>query len=145
MPSGRGRSRPVPARPYRDYAEWLGEQRPERAQEHWRELMDSFSVPTPLPFERETTAEQGHERKLVRIDRELDASLQAVARRYGLTVNTLVQGAWALVLGTHCQVDDIVFGATVWGRPPELPALWRLLECSSTRCQSACGSPPRWA
>ncbi|HET9316286.1 MAG TPA: condensation domain-containing protein, partial [Vicinamibacteria bacterium] len=48
------------------------------------------------------------------------ASLQDLARRSRLTLNTLVQGAWALALGHGCNGDDVVFGATLSGRPATL-------------------------
>ncbi len=44
-----------------------------------------------------------------------------------VTVNTLVQTAWALVLGRILSRDDVVFGATVSGRPAELPGVEHML------------------
>ncbi|WP_153183037.1 AMP-binding protein, partial [Streptomyces sp. E5N91] len=40
-----------------------------------------------------------------------------------VTMNTVVQGAWALALAQATGRDDVVFGATVSGRPPELPGV----------------------
>ncbi|KOG86371.1 hypothetical protein ADK38_31430, partial [Streptomyces varsoviensis] len=51
---------------------------------------------------------------------ERTAALAERARAYGLTLNTVVQGAWALVLGSLTGREDVVFGVTVSGRPPEL-------------------------
>ncbi|MFJ5885171.1 amino acid adenylation domain-containing protein [Kitasatospora cineracea] len=53
----------------------------------------------------------------------LAAGLTAAARRHGLTVNTLVQGAWAVLLGRLTGRTDVVFGTTVSGRPGELPGV----------------------
>ena len=44
-----------------------------------------------------------------------------LARRCQVTLNTVIQGAWSLVLARHAGMDDVVFGATVAGRPAELP------------------------
>ena len=44
-----------------------------------------------------------------------------MARRNGLTLNTIVQGAWALLLSRYSGEPDVVFGTTVSGRPAELP------------------------
>ncbi|MBY8854202.1 hypothetical protein K7G98_40585, partial [Saccharothrix sp. MB29] len=49
--------------------------------------------------------------------------LDAVARGHGLTVNTLVQGAWALTLARTAGQREVVFGSTVSGRPAELPGV----------------------
>ena len=48
------------------------------------------------------------------------AALEALAQRLQVTLNTLVQGAWALLLSRYAQADDVVFGAMVSGRPAEL-------------------------
>src|SRR5690606_21740558 len=50
-------------------------------------------------------------------------ALAAVARRTRVTTNTLVQGAWALLLGAHSGRDDVLFGATVSGRSVPLPEI----------------------
>ncbi|MEU0375068.1 amino acid adenylation domain-containing protein, partial [Streptomyces sp. NPDC006283] len=56
-------------------------------------------------------------------DEATTARLTAHARAAGLTLNTLVQGAWALLLGRELGRDDVVFGATVAHRPPEIPGI----------------------
>ncbi|MFB9840601.1 condensation domain-containing protein, partial [Actinoallomurus acaciae] len=53
----------------------------------------------------------------------VDGDLAGFARARGVTVNTVVQTAWALLLGLLTGRDDVVFGATVSGRPPELPGV----------------------
>ncbi|MEK8169898.1 condensation domain-containing protein [Streptomyces sp. M19] len=54
---------------------------------------------------------------------ETTAALGDVARRHGLTLNTVVQSAWALVLSRLTGREDVVFGTTVSGRPTELPGV----------------------
>src|SRR6202044_200863 len=49
------------------------------------------------------------------------ASLSGFARTHGLTLNTLLQGAWALMLAQLTGESEVVFGATVAGRPAALP------------------------
>ena len=46
--------------------------------------------------------------------------LQLLARENQLTLNTLVQGAWALLLNRYSSETDIVYGVTVSGRPTKL-------------------------
>src|SRR5262249_54852078 len=48
------------------------------------------------------------------------SDVEGFARRHRLTINTLVQGAFALLLGRYGDSDDVVFGVTVSGRPAEL-------------------------
>ncbi|MGH3781488.1 MAG: amino acid adenylation domain-containing protein, partial [Pseudonocardiaceae bacterium] len=47
--------------------------------------------------------------------------LQRVAQRNGLTLNTIMQGVWALLLSRYSAQQDVCFGATVSGRPADLP------------------------
>ncbi|MGJ3561527.1 condensation domain-containing protein [Streptomyces sp. INA 01156] len=54
---------------------------------------------------------------------DLTARLLGAAREHGLTLNTLLQGAWAVVLGRLTGRDDVVFGGTVSGWPPQVPGV----------------------
>ena len=56
----------------------------------------------------------------LRIDPQATARLVDGARSRGVTVNTLLQMAWALVVSRLTDRDDVVFGVTVSGRPAEL-------------------------
>ena len=56
----------------------------------------------------------------VSMSSETTAALTALAARLGVTANTIVQSAWAVLLGALTGTDDVVFGATVSGRPPAL-------------------------
>ncbi|MER5747007.1 amino acid adenylation domain-containing protein [Streptomyces sp. NPDC002225] len=120
-----GREHPLPARrPFRAYLDWLERQDLAEAEAYWRETLDGFAAPTPLPAVRHTAA--GHATgSTARLARRLDPAasreLFAFARRHRLTVNTVLQGAWALLLARHAGESDVVFGATVSGRPADLP------------------------
>src|SRR5439155_13510880 len=54
---------------------------------------------------------------------ERTAELRRMAQHNGLTLNTLVQGAWAVLLSAYSGVDEVVFGSTVSGRPADLPGV----------------------
>ncbi|MEU0900766.1 amino acid adenylation domain-containing protein, partial [Streptomyces massasporeus] len=120
-----GREPALPARrPFGAYVEWLERQDLAEAETYWRDTLAGFRAPTPLPAVRHSAP--GHRtRSTARIARRLspEASreLFAFARRQRLTVNTVLQGAWTLLLARHAGVDDVVFGATVSGRPADLP------------------------
>ncbi|MDT7797559.1 MAG: hypothetical protein QOI78_992, partial [Actinomycetota bacterium] len=110
-------------RPFADYVTWLGAQGQAGAEEFWRRELGEVTEPTPLPYDRVPAA--AHEASSsVWVGRDLDeertARLAAFARRERLTVNAIVQGAWALLLSRHSGEDDICFGATVSGRPAGL-------------------------
>ncbi|MBB5954030.1 amino acid adenylation domain-containing protein/non-ribosomal peptide synthase protein (TIGR01720 family) [Saccharothrix tamanrassetensis] len=114
---------PVARRPFRDYLEWLAAQDPAVAEEHWRGVLAGFTTPTPLPYDRPPTDAHRAESS-AQVVLELPAArLDEVARANGLTVNTLVQGAWALLLARVSGEREVVFGTTVSGRPAELPGV----------------------
>ena len=113
----------VARRPFRDYVEWLSLQDMSAAETYWRQALSGFSSPTPLPFDR-TPAAKYRPRASASVDLELPETLSHrltdCARQHGLTMNTLVQGAWAVLLSRYTGERDVCFGATVSGRPAEL-------------------------
>jgi hypothetical protein len=112
-----------PPRPYRDYILWLQQQDQQAAQAYWQETLTGFTAATPLGIDRlrlvSTPSE--HPEQWLTLSQNLTADLNAFAQRHHLTLNTLIQGAWALVLSRYSDTVDVVFGATVSGRPPTLP------------------------
>ncbi|WP_436498500.1 non-ribosomal peptide synthase/polyketide synthase [Actinokineospora sp. HUAS TT18] len=119
-----GRPAAAPARrPFRDYLRWLAEQDTGAADAHWAGVLDGFDTPVAVPYDRPPTqAHRTESSASVRrgLDRAGSDRLRAAAQRAGLTVNTVVQGAWALLLSRWAGTDDVVFGSTVSGRPAEL-------------------------
>ncbi|PPJ40061.1 non-ribosomal peptide synthetase [Nocardia nova] len=119
------RSRQLPAAgSYGDYLRWLIAQDPAAARAQWQRALDGITEPTPLaPVDpsREISAGVGE------IGFELSVAdtteLTRLAARLGVTVNTVVQAAWGLLIGRSIDRDDVVFGATVSGRPPALPGV----------------------
>jgi amino acid adenylation domain-containing protein len=111
-------------RPYRDYIAWLQQQDPVEAESFWRKTLSGFTAPTPLMVDRpaEAVADQKerYEEVEIQLPRETTATLQSLAQQHHLTLNTLVQGAWAILLSRYSGENDVLFGATVSGRPAEI-------------------------
>jgi hypothetical protein len=113
-----------PPRPYRDYIVWLQKQDAAAAEKFWRRELAGARVPTPVPAKlapSSETAGMRQELRQIKLTAAELSALQAFARRHRLTVNTLAQAAWGLLLSYHADRQDVVFGVTVSGRPPELP------------------------
>src|SRR5262249_18270089 len=113
---GHPRARECP-RPYRDYIDWLGKQDWSRAEPFWRQLLQRFRAPTPLlsvdPAPgSDPGSPRGHGERALRLSAGLTADLRALAKQEGLTLNTLIQGAWAVLLGRYSGEEEAVFGAT---------------------------------
>jgi amino acid adenylation domain-containing protein/non-ribosomal peptide synthase protein (TIGR01720 family) len=111
-------------RPYRDYIAWLKQQDLKLAETFWRRTLKGFHSPTPLPIPARASTEgitTSSDREIVSaLSPSLTMKLEAAAREYGITLNTIVLGAWALLLSRHTGEDDVVLGATVSGRPAEI-------------------------
>jgi amino acid adenylation domain-containing protein/non-ribosomal peptide synthase protein (TIGR01720 family) len=117
---------PVP--PYRDYLAWLARQDLAPAQNYWRGRLAGFAAPSTLGLDRPAAAARGdrHAELIVQLPIALE-TLATFARRHRVTVNTLVQAAWALLLGRYGDSTDVVFGVTVSGRPADLPEIERMV------------------
>jgi mycobactin peptide synthetase MbtF len=115
------RTLPEP-RPYRDYIGWLASRDPAVSEQVWREHLADLPGPTLLSaaLAGDIRGSGLPRRTELRTDRAATARLSDGARSRGITVNTLMQMAWALVLSRLVDRDDVVFGVTVSGRPPEL-------------------------
>ena len=106
---------PLP-RPYRDHIEWLRKLDMDSSKGYWQDALAGFRAPTPLVVTRDRQREQvnGTIRgaQEVRLSAALTTALNDRARDASVTVNTLLQGAWALLLHRYSGEPDIVFGAT---------------------------------
>ncbi|MER6309470.1 amino acid adenylation domain-containing protein [Streptomyces sp. NPDC001657] len=108
------------ARPYRDHLAWLASQDDEETLRAWADALAGVDQPTLLAGPTHVAVPKQAERVCVDFSAELTQRLLAAARGSGFTLNTLVQGAWGILLGALTGRDDVVFGATVSGRPADL-------------------------
>ncbi len=115
------------ARPYREYISWLQQQDVVQAEAFWRQELRGLRTPTrltevlTLPLqttEKETFAEQ-----TIRLNKAASSALYTFARRHHITVSTILQAAWAILLYRYSGESQISFGVTVSGRPPSLPGV----------------------
>ncbi len=114
----------LPHRPeFRDYIDWLENQDTAQAEQYWKDMLAGFTSPTPLipdytilQISGDYAISHG-----VMLDQDFSDRLFAFAKETGVTLNTLVQGAWSFLLSRYSNERDVTFGATVSGRPPELP------------------------
>lgn len=116
---------PAPPPGYRDYIEWLERQDLSAAEAFWRRTLEGFRttlMPARARRDAGPTNRQGrHTEERLRLSAETTSGLRSFAERHGVTLNTLVTGAWALVVSFLNGQDDVVLGTTVSGRPACLP------------------------
>ncbi|MFN2413682.1 MAG: amino acid adenylation domain-containing protein [Pyrinomonadaceae bacterium] len=118
-------SLPAP-RPYADYIRWLERQDLSQAEAYWRGVLRGASRPTVLAAEGGTQNPPGtpsHGEQSLALSSETTAAMSEMTRRHGLTLNTLAQGAWALLLSRYSGERRITFGTTASGRGIALPGV----------------------
>ncbi|MFC5856473.1 condensation domain-containing protein, partial [Streptomyces chlorus] len=106
-------------RPYRDYLRWLSERDREESERAWRRALEDFAEPTLLTPDRSRTTVVP-EQVFADLDRETTAALNRCAREWGVTLNTIVQVGWSVVLSAMTGRTDVAFGNIVSGRPADL-------------------------
>ncbi|WP_228828528.1 non-ribosomal peptide synthetase [Nocardia beijingensis] len=115
---------PAPGRPFRDYLTWLHAQDQSAAETAWTRALEGVSEPTLLAVadrgRRHTTAMRDVR---VQLSEHRTSALVATAQRQEVTLNTLVQAAWGIVLANATGREDVVFGTTVSGRPPQIAGI----------------------
>ena len=111
---------------YRDYIRWLGERDAAAAEAFWRQRLAPLQVPTRLASVLGAEApagEEGHGDHVLRLPQALVQALNGFARQQRVTLNSVLQAAWLLLLQRYTGQDCVAFGATVSGRPGELAGI----------------------
>ncbi len=113
----------IPAAPYGDYIRWVEHLDRQATIDYWRDYLQGYDHPAVLP--KGTWGEEGfrQETSILEIGPQTVEGVKRFAAGNRVTVNTVVQTAWALVLGRYCGSDDVVFGATVSGRPAQVAGI----------------------
>ncbi|NLG54700.1 MAG: amino acid adenylation domain-containing protein, partial [Rhodococcus sp.] len=109
-------------RPYRDFLEWLSRQDRDASLQAWRDALAGSDEPTLIAATgRESQAQvEVPTRQLISLSPAVTDQIDQFTRSHGVTINTLIQVAWAAVLAGQLGRDDVTFGATVSGRPAQI-------------------------
>ena len=115
---------PPAGKRYRDYIEWLQRQDAKAGQDFWQGQLAGLDEPTRLvPLFKAPAEGEGFAERLLTLGSESTRRLNDFARDQRVTANTLLQAAWMLVLQRHSGQSGVTFGATVAGRPADLPGV----------------------
>jgi amino acid adenylation domain-containing protein len=113
-------------RAYKDYIKWLQAQDLRAAERYWRKTLADRDAGARLLLHPARDVDEYAARE-VSLSTETSTALRQFAQRHMLTLNTLVQAAWALLLSRLTGCDDVVFGAVVSGRPSDLEGVDEML------------------
>jgi amino acid adenylation domain-containing protein len=113
-------------RSYRDYISWLKHQDKSGTEAFWRDALRGFKAPTPIGGAQRNggpNSESEYSEREVWLNAETTSALKSLAKQHQFTLNTLMQGAWSLLLSRYSGEEDVLFGVTVSGRPASLPGV----------------------
>ncbi len=105
-------------KPYGDYIKWLEEQDKEEAAAYWKDYLKGYESRSELPaFNRGATSEEyGGKEKVISFSKELTTKITRIAKTHHVTINTVLQGIWGMILAKYNNTDEVVFGTVVSGR-----------------------------
>jgi len=110
-----------PALPYNTYIKWIEEQDKAAAKAYWQQYLSAFEKATALPGKKLTTAAGKKNTQELQLDIAVTAGLNQLAARCQVTLNTIMQCIWGILLARYNNTKDVVFGSVVSGRPLAIP------------------------
>ncbi|MGH3913753.1 MAG: amino acid adenylation domain-containing protein, partial [Pseudonocardiaceae bacterium] len=110
-------------RSYRDYLSWLDTQDQTGAQHAWVQALAGLQHPTHLAAPGAIRTPAIPEYVNIEVPNDLTIALHDQVRHLGVTLNTVLQATWGLLLGRLTGTQDVVFGTIVAGRPPQIPGI----------------------
>ncbi|SEK06277.1 non-ribosomal peptide synthetase [Paenibacillus polymyxa] len=112
----------APAVPYSRFIEWLEAQDRKAATDYWSSYLSGYEQQTTLPAVKSGRKSGGYTASdwVTVLERELTLRVEETAKRYQVTMNTLLQTVWGIVLQKYNNHRDVVFGSVVSGRPSDI-------------------------
>lgn len=110
---------------YKEYVQWLESNDKEEAREYWKEYLRGYNSLAHLPRLRKQKKKIGYSQQIrsFKINRGMTKELVEIAKRNQVTLNTVMQTVWGILLQRYNNTDTVVFGNVVSGRPPEIQGI----------------------
>lgn len=100
-------------RSYKDYIAWLNKQNPSQAMDYWKKELCDIS---PTKIGTEVAKKATYIREVFSLTESQTNIITHFAREAGVTLNTVFQAVWSLILSQHTRQKDVTFGVTLSGR-----------------------------
>ncbi|WP_143315168.1 non-ribosomal peptide synthetase [Clostridium sp. HBUAS56017] len=109
---------------YSEYIKWLYKQDKQDGIKYWAKYLNDYNQIASLPKKDNAVNKEYNHRELIeQLDIDTTRKLQEISNKYGVTLNTICQTAWGLLLQKYTNSDDVVFGMVMSGRPPEIKGI----------------------
>ncbi len=123
------------SRSFRKYLAWLNQQDTSKSEDYWKSALADLPALRPLPVARPPkpfAARQDSKQSSQILTATETQRLLDTAAELMVSLNVVVQGAWALLLSRYSGENDIVFGIGMSGRPDSLPGVSEIVGPMST-------------
>ena len=113
---------------YKSYLNWVKKQDPTKAKTFWAEVLKDLESPTLVGNQKQNHKSLGNNFRSVsiKLSEEESQKLRSAAQKNQITLNTLIQGIWAILLSGYVKQEDVTFGTIVSGRSIDLPNAERM-------------------
>ncbi|MEC0599321.1 amino acid adenylation domain-containing protein [Bacillus spizizenii] len=106
--------------PYSHYLAWLDQQDKESAFEYWKSYLSGYEQETVFPERQLKVDEYRHGQERISLGTNITSKLKSIAEANSITLNSIMQTAWGILLQKYNNANDVVFGSIVSGRPSEI-------------------------
>ncbi|PGS36712.1 hypothetical protein COC58_24660, partial [Bacillus cereus] len=116
-----GKIRIINEKSYSEYIDWLITQDKSKANKYWCDYLLGLDDVCEVPYSQSHTLKE-YKNKVInfRVPNKLTQKMEDIARRNRVTVNSIMQSVWGILLQKYNNSSDIVFGYVVSGRSPEI-------------------------
>ncbi|MGB8192955.1 MAG: amino acid adenylation domain-containing protein [Chitinophagaceae bacterium] len=111
----------TPATPYKNFIKWLEQKDKEGSALFWENYTKGYEKLSGIP--RTDLTNKGcinEEGFIFKLNATFTSSLNKIAVANGVTLNTIVQAIWSILLSKYNTACDVLFGTVVSGRSPEI-------------------------
>ncbi|UCH97366.1 MAG: non-ribosomal peptide synthetase, partial [Candidatus Aminicenantes bacterium] len=119
------------SRSFRDYVRWLEKQDRVEGLKYWQEYLEGYEQPAGLHKPGKAMSDENHQYKEekhgFKIHEELTTGLTRTAASHQVTINSVFQVLWGLLLQKYNNTNDVVFGTVVSGRPPQIQGIENMI------------------
>ncbi|MFT8350167.1 amino acid adenylation domain-containing protein [Clostridium saccharoperbutylacetonicum] len=111
-----------------DYVSWIEKQSKKKALDYWTDLLDGYNeAVTVPPLQPKNNSNTEPRTKEIFLKKIVTTNLKKMATEQHVTLNTVIETAWGILLQKYNYCDDVVFGKIVSGRNAELPGIERAI------------------
>lgn len=119
----------LPVEPFVKYIDWIGNQDKEEGLDYWKTFIENYSKPSGLPMPLRAVKDHRYDKVeyYYTIEERLMRSINELASEYQVTLNTVFQAIWGVLLQKYNHSSDVIFGTIVSGRPLEIEHVDRMV------------------